>query len=327
MKPFIHLALACVLAFLGNPAAAQDKDSPIRPHDENPFYWEYHGEPLLLLGASVVDNLHHWHDLEAHLDELHAAEVNYLRISLSMGTRAAHGGDDRPLPHDQPFLKLPSGRYDLDHWDPIYWERLERLLTLAHERGMIVELELFNRFDFWRGFWLENAWNPRRNVNYTEAETGLGPKYPEHPAEDVQPFFHSVPVMADQPVLLSYQQTYINRVLDLTFRVDNVIYNINNETSTAPAWGRYWIAHVKARAEAAGKEIYVTDMFEEQVLSRDPYQQQVVSNPDVYDFVSAAQVTSLRSTAAEQHSQIAWLRQELAAAPRPITISKVYGSD
>ncbi|MGQ0567695.1 MAG: hypothetical protein ACT4OK_21885 [Gemmobacter sp.] len=327
MRHFPRLAFAVLFAFLGGPIIAQDGTGPIRPYAANPFYWEYHGAPILLLGASVVDNLHHWHDLEAHLDELQAAQVNYLRVSLSMGTRAAHGGDDRPLPHDQPFLQLPSGRYDLNHWDPVFWDRLERLLTLAHERGMIVELELFNRFDFWRGFWQANAWNPRRNVNYTEAETGLAPTYAEHPTEDVQPFFHSVPTLADQPVLLSYQIRYINRVLDLTLRFDNVLYTINNETSTDPAWGRYWIDHARARAEAAGKEIYLTDMFEEHVLSRDPWQQQVVANPGVYDFVSAGQVTSLRSTAAEQRSQLAWLRQELAAAPRPITVSKVYGSD
>lgn len=323
----LSYAIAFLGAVLGNPASAQDVESPIQPYGANPFYWEYHGEPLLLLGAGVVDNLHHWHDLEAHLDELQAAEVNYLRASLSMGTRAAHGGDDRPMPHDQPFLQLTNGRYDLDHWDPIFWDRLERLLTLAHERGMVVEVELFNRFDFWRGLWEANAWNPRRNVNYTEAETGLAPRYREHPTEDIQPFFHSVPELDNRPVLLSYQLSYINHVLDLTLRFDNIIYDINNETSTDPLWGRYWIAHVKERAKAAGKVVYVSDMFEEHVMSRDPYQRQVVENPDVYDFVSAGQVTNLMGSAAEQKSQLAWLRQALADAPRPITVSRIYGSD
>jgi hypothetical protein len=327
LLPRLPLALVMVFAFLGGPISAEDGTGPIRPYADNPFYWEYHGEPVLLLGAVVVDNLQHWHDLEAHLDELHAAQVNYLRASLSMGTRAAHGGDDRPMPHDQPFLQLPSGRYDLEQWDPIFWERLERLLTLAHARGMIVEVELFNRFDFWRGLWEANAWNPRRNVNYTEAETGLAPKYREHPTEDLQPFFHSVPGLGDRPVLLSYQQSYINHVLDLTLKFDNIIYDINNETSTDPLWGRYWIAFVKDRAKAAGKVVYVSDMFEEHELSRDPYQRQVVEAPEVYDFVSAGQVTSLMGSAAEQKSQLAWLRQELADAPRPITVSRIYGSD
>lgn len=322
-----RLALGLALALLSAGSAARDAAADLRPYAGNPFYWEYRGAPVLLLGASVVDNLHHWHELEAHLDALQAAGVNYLRVSLSMGTRAVHGGDDRPLPHDQPFLRLPSGRYDLAQWDPVWWDRLDRLLRLSAERGMIIELELWNRFDFWRGMWEANAWNPRRNVTYTEAETGLGPRYLQHPVEDAQPFFHSLPGMADRPVLLAYQQAFVDRVLDLTLGHDHVLYTINNETTTDPAWGRHWIAHVKARARAAGREVFVTDMFDAHALSRDPFQRQVVDHPEIYDFVSAAQVTNLRSSAAEQASQLAWLRQELAAAPRPFTISKVYGSD
>lgn len=336
-RPSLAIALALSLLAAG-PAVPEtvagtgtqtpvQATGPVRPHAANPFYWEYRGAPVLLLGASVVDNLHHWHDLEAHLDELAAAGVNHLRVSLSMGTRNVHGGDDRPLPHDQPFLQLPSGRYDLDQWDPVYWQRLDRLLRLSAARGMIVELEIWNRFDYWRTMWEANSWNPRRNVNYTEAETGLGPRYTEHPVEDVQPFFHSVPGMVHRPVLLSRQRAFVDRVLDLTLDHDHVLYTINNETTTDPAWGRYWIAHVKDRAREAGREIYVTDMFDAHALSRDPFQRQVVETPDVYDYVSAAQVTSLRNSAAEQRSQLEWLRQELAASPRPFTISKIYGSD
>jgi hypothetical protein len=127
--------------------------------------------------------------------------------------------------------------------------------------------------------------------------------------------------MGDRPVLLACQRLCINRVPDLTPRFDNVICNINNETSTDPAWGRCRIAHARARADAAGAEIYLTDMFEAHALSRDPFQQQVVADPGVYDSVSAGQVTSLRNSAAEQRSQIAWLRQELAEAPRPMSSS------
>lgn len=319
--------LAALAIWVAAPAGADPAPGPIRPHDANGFYWEYRDAPMLLLGASVVDNLHHWPDVEAHLDDLQASGVNYIRVSLARGTRAAHGGDDRPLDHDQPFLRLDDGRYDLARWDPVYWDRLERLLSLAHDRGMIVDLELFNRFDFWRAFWDTSAWNPKRNVTYTEAETGLAPEYTAHPAEDIQPFFHSVPEMADNAVLLDHQRRYVDRVLDLTLTHDNILYTINNETSTDPAWGRYWVAHVRARAAAAGVEVYVTDMFEAHVLSADPFQQAVVARPEVYGFVSAAQVTSMRNSAEDQRAQIAWLRQALSDAPRPITLSKIYGSD
>jgi hypothetical protein len=300
---------------------------PIRPHARNAFYWEYRGAPVLLLGASVVDNLHHWPEVEAHLDAMQAAGVNYLRVSLSRGTRAAHGGDDRPLPHDQPFLQGPDGRFDLTRWDPVYWTRLDRLLTQARARGMIVELELFNRFDFWRDFWETSAWNPARNVTYTEAETGLAPRYAAHPSEDLNPFFHSVPDLADNPALLARQRAYVDRVLDLTLGFDNILYTINNETTTDPAWGRHWIAHVRARAAARGREVHVSDMFDAHDLQGDAFQRGLAAEAGVYGFASVAQVTSMRNGATEQQAHLAWLRQAMAAAPRPVTLSKLYGAD
>lgn len=322
-----HLRLATLLALLLSDAAADSAKGPIRPYEGNRFYWEYNGTPVLLLGASVVDNLHHWPDAATHLDDLHAAGVNYVRVSLARGTRAAHGGDNRPLPHDQPFLQLANGRYDLMRPDPIFWARLETLLDRAHDRGMIVELKLFNRFDHWRGFWVTSAWNPLRNINYTEAETGLAPEYLAHPTEDRQPFFHSVPDLADIPVLLAFQRVFVDQVLDLTLGDDNILYTINNETSTDPAWGRYWIAHIRARAQAEGKEVYITDMFEEHSLSQDVFQQRVASRPDLYDFASVAQVTSMRNSALSQKDEILQLRQRMSAAPRPVTLSKLYGAD
>ncbi len=40
----------------------------IQPYPQNPFYWQYKGKPVLLLGGSVEDNLFQIPDLEAHLD-------------------------------------------------------------------------------------------------------------------------------------------------------------------------------------------------------------------------------------------------------------------
>ena len=55
----------------------------IQPYIENPFYWQYQGKPVLLLGGSREDNLFQIPDLEAHLDLLASVGGNYIRCTMS----------------------------------------------------------------------------------------------------------------------------------------------------------------------------------------------------------------------------------------------------
>ncbi|GAI96008.1 unnamed protein product, partial [marine sediment metagenome] len=34
---------------------------------------------------------------------------------------------------------------------------------------------------------------------------------------------------------------------------------MNNETSTHPVWGQYWMKYIKGKADEAGVDVYVTD--------------------------------------------------------------------
>ena len=55
----------------------------IRICPDNPRYWQYRGEPVLLLRGSVEDNLFQIPELESHLDTLHAVGGNYVRCTMS----------------------------------------------------------------------------------------------------------------------------------------------------------------------------------------------------------------------------------------------------
>ena len=50
----------------------------ICPYVRNPFYWQYKGEPIVLIGGSDMDNLFQWtgSKLTDHLDLLIAAGGN-----------------------------------------------------------------------------------------------------------------------------------------------------------------------------------------------------------------------------------------------------------
>lgn len=98
----------------------------IQPAAENPYYWAYEGEPVLLLGGSWQDNLfNHPKRLEEHLDLLMAAGGNYVRNVMS------HRNEGNVFAYE----RESDGLFDLDRFNDAYWSRLERFLEMTRERG------------------------------------------------------------------------------------------------------------------------------------------------------------------------------------------------
>ncbi|MCP5115539.1 MAG: hypothetical protein GY953_32330, partial [bacterium] len=175
----MRLATILLLLMVTLTAAAER----IQPWPENPSYWQYKGKPVLLLGASDDDNLFQWPagKLEPQLDKMHAAGANYVRNTMS---------DRRDRDWElYPFLRRPDGTYDLEQWNPEYWERFERFLKWTAERDIIVQIEVWDRFDYSREHWLTHPYNPKNNVNYTTATSKLKHAYKRHPGTNEQPFF------------------------------------------------------------------------------------------------------------------------------------------
>ena len=94
----------------------------IRPWPENPFYWEYRGKPVLLLGGSVEDNLFQIDELREHLDLLRSVGGNYVRCTMS----SRDAGNVWPFARDE-----QTGLYDLDRLGEEYWRRFETFLRLT----------------------------------------------------------------------------------------------------------------------------------------------------------------------------------------------------
>ena len=57
----------------------------IQIYKENPRYWQYKGEPILLIGGSVEDNLFQIPNLKEHLELLKSVGGNYVRSTMSWG--------------------------------------------------------------------------------------------------------------------------------------------------------------------------------------------------------------------------------------------------
>lgn len=308
---------ASLLVLLGAAALAQTAPR-IRPWTANPFYWEYGGRPVLLAGASDDDNLFQWPDKELaeHLDRLAAAGGNYVRNTMS---------DRRDMGWEQyPYLRLETGKYDLNRWNPEYWRRFERFLEWTEKRGIIVQIEVWDRFDYSTQFWQPHPYNPANNVNYTFEESGFAPEYPEHPGRNRQPFFFTTPRQRNNTAVLPYQQRFVEKMLSYTLRHGNVLYCMDNETSGEEEWSRYWAQFIRERAARAGAEVYLTEMWDDWNL-RAPRHRRTLDHPEIYDFVDMSQNNHNRGD--DHWYNALWVRGQLLQRPRPINTVKTYGAD
>jgi len=324
----IVYALACISIHAdakGLQGKTSDKNR-IRPYSENPMYWQYKGKPLLLLGGSKDDNLFQIPDLKEHLDLLESVGGNYIRNTMS---------DRKDKSFEvYPFKRLPNGKYDLNQWNDEYWDRFENLLKWTGQRDIIVQIEVWDRFDYTnsKGSWKEEPWSinpykPSNNINYDYEESGLAETYPDHPSTDKQPFFHTIPGMDDNTIVRQFQEAFVDKMLSYSLPCGNVLYCMNNETSTDPAWGQYWMKYIKDKAAGFSVDVYVTDMFDVG-WNMDTEEKFLLSfdNPDIYTFLDISQNTSNKNTFKKHWENILFVRDRIKDNPRPINNTKNYGN-
>lgn len=294
----------------------------IRPWSENPRYWQYQGRPVLLLGGSREDNLFQIPDLREQLDLLASVGGNFIRNTMS----------DRDPGDAMPFEQNADGKYDLTQPGRDYWQRFDNLLRWTAELGIIVQIEVWDRFDYADAgevpLWQRSPWNPANTLTYTFEQTGFAERYPQPAWRDQQPFFHTIPGMplhdAKLDLVRGFQERHVATLLEHSLPYGNVLYCMNNETSTDPRWGQYWMRFIRDRADVAGVDVYVTDMFDD---GYQPHQsakvRQQIDQPDVYTFIDISQVNS-RTFGEEQWRRIRWVIEQVDALPRPVNHVKIY---
>ena len=324
-------SLLAVAGLSGCPGAASEMaQTGIQPgigkYAENPYYWEYNGKPVLLLGGSREDNLfNHPEGLEQHLDVLAACGGNYIRNTMS----SRNPGNPWAFKKD-----LETGLYDLRQWNDQYWTRFEDLLRLSLERDIIVQIEVWDPWDFFRseaavGFgdgnvgWESCPFNPLLNINYTSEETGLEEvvDYTVH-TPNRHLFFQTPPELADIPGVRKYQEALVEKMLSISLNYPNVLYNIRNECREAAEWARYWARFIREHARKAGMEVFITDMRRSEDFST-PEQTDLLNDRVHFDFVDISQNSHHRGQ--DHYDQVIEIRRHVEGHPIPLNNVKVYG--
>jgi hypothetical protein len=199
---------------------------PIHLHPDNPHYFQFRGKSTVLItstehyGAVLNGDF----DATPYLDELHARGFNLTRTfsgtyrevpgSFKIEKNTLAPTAERyiaPWPRtDIPGAADGRSKFDLGRWNDAYFERLQRFVAAASERGIVVEYVLFCPF-YEDDLWEVNPMNARNNVN------GVG-KIPRNEA-----------YTGKHRDLQEKQETFVRKVVRELNGFDNLYFEICNE--------------------------------------------------------------------------------------------------
>jgi hypothetical protein len=196
---------------------------PISLHPYNPHYFLFKGKPTILIGSgehygSVINPDFNF---DLYLETIHNLGFNHTRIFMGDYAEAKEAFciiHNSLAPENRKFLTpwlrsnqsgfaLGGNKFDLDKWNPDYFERLHRFMKKASELGIVVECVLF----FEGMSWEDMPMNQKNNINQTTLIK----------AEDYMSLSNGN--------ILDYQKKYCIKLVDELNRYDNIIINIANE--------------------------------------------------------------------------------------------------
>jgi len=224
---------------------------PLRLHPENPRYFQDgDGRAILLAGS------HHWDglvegidgrgpfDFERYLDRLAAWGHNFIRL----WTHEAWLQDLAPLP----YLRTGPGRardggpkFDLQRFDPVYFERLRQRVERAAERGFYTGVMLFNGWSIHsKGHgnpWDRHAFNRENNVNGVDGD-------PEGWGEGSD--LHTLRL----PAVLQVQEAYVAKAFDTLCDLDPLLWEVSNESpGSSYPWQLHWLSRLRQLSAQRGR--------------------------------------------------------------------------
>ena len=123
-----------------------------------------------------------------------------------------------------------------------------------------------------------------------------------------------------------YQEKFVGKMLSYSLGYGNVLYCMDNETSTPPEWGKYWMKFIQERAFE--KAVYTTDMFDQFFRPQQCHAcLSAIEQPENYKFLDVSQINS-RNFNETHWDTLTWiLQQREMHALRPVNCVKVYGGE
>jgi hypothetical protein len=185
-------------------------------------------------------------DYTAYLDFLEANNHNFIRLWAWEQAKWAPWttGDIwfAPMPYKRtgPGMALDSKpKYDVTEFNQAYFDRLRTRIIEAGNRGIYVSIMLFDGWSIegeGKGSgnpWLGHPFNSQNNINGVDGDSNGNGRGEET---------HTLQLKA----INDLQEAYVRKVIDTVNDLDNVLYEISNEShSNSQAWQYHMINYIK----------------------------------------------------------------------------------
>jgi hypothetical protein len=209
---------------------------PLRVCAENPRYMaDDRGQAIYLTGshtwANLVDHKAEGDpdfDYDQYLDFMVAHNHNFIRLWARDHPNVGPWTDDavrfEPMPYARtgPGLAQDGGpKFDVQAWNPAFFERLRSRVTQAAERGIYVSVMFFEGWSICSSrpgadVWPCHPYHALNNVNGVDGDANGNGR------SDI----YSLEV----PETLELQEAFVRQVIDTVNDLDNALYEIANET-------------------------------------------------------------------------------------------------
>ncbi len=236
------------------PVRVEPAAGPLRVHPTNSRYFtDGAGRAVYLTGS------HTWCDFMdcgpvdtpppfnylAFLDFLQANNHNFFRLWRAENAKGGENGDNywfNPLPYQRPGPALAldgKPKFDLNQFNQAYFDRLRSRVSEAGQRGIYVSIMLFDGWSVESKFSGHNPWqghpfNQSNNINGINGDTNNNGSGEET---------HTLQIAA----VTALQEAYVRKVVDAVNDLDNVLYEISNESATSSRdWQYHMINYLKS---------------------------------------------------------------------------------
>ncbi len=196
---------------------------PIKLHPENGHYFLYKDKPAVLVasGEDYGSVINPDFNFDKYLKTISTIGLNHTRIWMgdyvevlgdfcqSVNTSAPTSGKFLAswMRSNEAGYTAGGNKFDLDKWNPVYFERMHKFMQQASDNGIVVECILF----FVGPNWQFLPMNPTNNINKTK----------DIPREDY--------LSLQNGNILDYQKKYCLKLIQELNKYDNIIFNIANE--------------------------------------------------------------------------------------------------
>ncbi len=243
---FVMVAFAFSNLYIQSASAGGLRVSPVNQR----YFSDSEGNIVYLTGshtwANMQDPSNDTFDWDGYLDLLVSLNHNFFRLWHFEQTKAIVDGTTALSPH--PYARTGPGnahdgqlKFDLTQFNQAYFDRMRTRIIDAQNHGMYVSIMLFNGWSLYKkgewnyNCWLDHPYNSANNINGVNGDTngdGMGKE-----CNTLEP-----------AAIVTLQENYIKKVIDTVNDLDNVLYEICNESDGSTAemnWQQHMVTYIK----------------------------------------------------------------------------------